>query len=205
MRDKVLAIHILFIMVMMVLIFFMTLTVSLVSILADSRPVDNKTYIIVIKQPTKEVIKEVPKTEVKETSVKPKVATKQVNKKPTVKPKTNPNAYLLAQIIHAEANTEPYTGKVAVGNVIMNRVKSDDFPDTIKGVIFQKGQFQPVSNGSIYNKPSSEALKAANEVLNGRQVVSNQALYFYNPAISTSDWIFSRKTITTIGNHRFAY
>src|SRR5690606_23546038 len=71
--------------------------------------------------------------------------------------------YLLAQIIHAEAKGESYEGKLAVGNVIHNRVKSKQFPNSIRGVIFQKGQFQPVMNGSIYNEPSKESIRAARE------------------------------------------
>ena len=112
--------------------------------------------------------------------------------------------YLLAQIISAEAKGEPYEGMIAVGNVVMNRVEYSGFPDTIREVIFQKGQFSPVSNGTIYNIPTDKAVEAAVEVINGKTIVGNDALYFYNPKIATCGWIFSRKTIKTIGNHRFA-
>ena len=112
--------------------------------------------------------------------------------------------YLLAQIIHAEAKGEPYKGKIAVGNVVMNRVKSEQFPDTIGEVIFQKGQFSPVSDGSIYNTPGDDSLRAAKEVYNGTKVVGNDVLYFYNPDTSTSGWIYTRQTVMSIGNHRFA-
>lgn len=114
------------------------------------------------------------------------------------------SVYLLAQLITAEAKGEPYSGKVAVGNVVMNRVESNNFPDTIRGVIFQTGQFSPVTNGSIHNEPTESAIKAAKEVLNGKQVVGSGALYFYNPSTAKSKWIFSRVTLATIGNHRFA-
>lgn len=116
----------------------------------------------------------------------------------------NKKVYMLAQIIYAEAKGEPYNGKIAVGNVILNRVKSEQFPDTIRGVIFQNGQFSPVSDGSIYNQPNETSLRAAKEVLNGKKVVGSDALYFYNPRTATDGWIFSRPTITQIGNHRFA-
>lgn len=111
--------------------------------------------------------------------------------------------YLLAQIIHAEAKGEPYEGKLAVGNVIHNRVKSEQFPNSIRDVIFQKGQFQPVMNGSIYNEPSEESIKAAMESYHTNIV--GQALYFYNPELSTDTWITTRKTIKRIGSHVFAY
>ena len=111
--------------------------------------------------------------------------------------------YLLAQIIHAEAKGEPYEGKLAVGNVIHNRVKSEQFPNSIKGVIFQKGQFQPVMNGSIYNKPSEESIRAAMESYHKNIV--GPALYFYNPELSTDTWITTRKVIKRIGSHVFAY
>lgn len=120
-------------------------------------------------------------------------------------PKREGNAYLLAQIINAEAKGESYNGKVAVGNVVMNRVDSANFPNSIEAVIFQKGQFSPVSDGSIYNEPSSEALEAANAVLNGVSIVGPNALYFYNPRTATDSWIFTRTTIMDVGNHRFAY
>lgn len=168
----------------------------------------------------KEVVKPTPNPEVKtkpvkETHIHPhphehkeesksKVIPKKVEPKAKTE-RTNGDAYLLAQIINAEAKGEPYNGKVAVGNVIMNRVSSSQFPDTIKGVVYQKGQFYPVTSGSINAKPSQESINAAKEVLNGKQIVGKQALYFYNPNTSTSDWIFSRKTIMDIGNHRFAY
>lgn len=114
------------------------------------------------------------------------------------------DTYLLAQIINAEAGNQPYEGKLAVGNVIMNRIDSPKFPDTIKDVIFQKGQFSPVSDGSINNVPSDVAIQAAQEVINGTEVLADNVLFFYNPSISTSRWIFTRPVVTQIGHHRFA-
>lgn len=169
---------------------------------------------VVVNEPQQEVkaVTNEPKPEVKTAVNEPKKEVKAlINEPPEHKhphekeTKMDDDTYLLAQIINAEAKGEPYNGKVAVGNVVLNRVNSPDFPDTIKEVIFERGQFYPVTSGSIYNKPSEESIKAAKDVMNGKQIVSKQALYFYNPDTSTSDWIFSRKTIMDIGNHRFAY
>lgn len=117
--------------------------------------------------------------------------------------------YWLSRIIHAEAQGESYQGKVAVGNVIINRVNSGQFPNTIKGVVFDKQhgytQFSPVIDGTIYNSPGAESIKAATEVLNGARPVGN-ALYFLNPRKSTNFWITkNRKYMTTIGLHDFYY
>ena len=114
------------------------------------------------------------------------------------------DTYQLARIIHAEAKGESYSGKLAVGNVVLNRVSSDQFPNTIEGVIFQSGQFSPVMDGSIYNKPSNDAIKAAKELREGKRIFGTDVLFFYNPKTSTSDWIFTRETVTQIGNHVFA-
>ncbi len=121
----------------------------------------------------------------------------------------NEDLYWLSRIIHAEAQGESYKGKVAVGNVIINRVNSSKFPNTIKGVIFDKQdgytQFSPVIDGSIYNTPDAESIKAATAVLNGERPVGN-ALYFLNPSKSTNFWIVNnRQYMTTIGLHDFYY
>lgn len=121
----------------------------------------------------------------------------------------NDDLYWLSRIIHSEAQGESYQGKVAVGNVIINRVNSDLFPNTIKGVIFdrQNGytQFSPVLDGSIYNTPDAESVRAAREVLNGARPVGD-ALYFLNPRKSTNFWIVgNRKHMVTIGLHDFYY
>jgi N-acetylmuramoyl-L-alanine amidase len=110
---------------------------------------------------------------------------------------------LLARIIHAEAKGESYTGKLEVGHVVLNRVDDDEFPDTIAGVIHHPGQFQPVTNGAIYEEAGEESVRAAEEVL-ASWGNNDGALYFYNPHTSTDTWIFSRETIKEIGNHVFA-
>ncbi|WP_430000676.1 cell wall hydrolase [Metabacillus fastidiosus] len=120
---------------------------------------------------------------------------------------TNAEKDLLARLVNAEAKGEPYAGKVAVASVVLNRVKSDLFPNSVQSVIYQKVgghyAFTPVQNGEI-NKPASvEAKRAVNEAL-AFQGMGNGSLYFYNPKISTSKWIFSRPVTVTIGNHRFA-
>jgi N-acetylmuramoyl-L-alanine amidase len=113
--------------------------------------------------------------------------------------------YWLSRIIHAEAKGESAEGRIAVGNVILNRMKSNEFPDTLKGVIFQKNQFSPVSNGSIYNEPTEETLKLAQRVLDGERVVPADVLFFYNPAVVSRDsWVWSREIVDSIGNHNFA-
>lgn len=140
------------------------------------------------------------KVEVKKPVTPAKPPVKQEPKNTTGYSESDINA--LAHIINAEANDEPYKGKVAVGNVIINRTKSKEFPHTIKGVIYQPKQFQPVSNGSINKTPSADSIKAAKESLTHNVV--GDALYFYNPKIATDDWIRTRQTITTIGGHVFA-
>ncbi len=110
---------------------------------------------------------------------------------------------LLAKLIYGEARGESYTGQVAVGAVVLNRVKSSSFPNTISGVIYQKNAFTAVNDGQINLTPNQTAKNAARDALNGWDP-TNGALYYYNPAIATSSWIFSRTTLTTIGNHVFA-
>ncbi len=111
--------------------------------------------------------------------------------------------YLLAKVIHAEARGEIYTGKVAVGAVVLNRVKDSGFPNTIAGVIYQKGAFTAVSDGQINLEPDESAMSAARDAMNGWDPTYG-CLYYYNPAKATSSWIFSRETVTTIGRHVFA-
>lgn len=110
---------------------------------------------------------------------------------------------LLARIIFSEARGESYTGKVAVGHVVLNRVSSDQFPDSIEKVIYQRAQFQPVSNGAINQKPGRDSIRAAEEVLQNWGD-NRGSLYFYNPDIATSAWIFTRENVKVIGNHVFA-
>lgn len=110
---------------------------------------------------------------------------------------------LMARLVTAEAKGEPYKGKVAVAAVVLNRVKNDQFPDSIHQVIYQKRQFQPVDNGMI-NKPAvKEAKKAVNEAIAKNGQITD-ALYFYNPDKTDSKWLRSKKTIKKIGHHRFA-
>jgi len=118
--------------------------------------------------------------------------------------KDDNNTYWLAKAIHAEARGEPFKGKVAVGAVILNRVNSSEFPDTVYDVIYQKGQFSSVKDGQIKLKPDQEAYKAARKVLNGVDP-SQDALYFYNPIIAkTLWWLTTREKTVKIGKHVFA-
>jgi N-acetylmuramoyl-L-alanine amidase len=116
---------------------------------------------------------------------------------------SNSDVQLLARLIYAEARGEPYKGQVAVGAVVLNRVKSSSFPNTISGVIYQPYAFTCVNDGQINYSPSSSAISAAKDALNGWDP-TNGCIYYYNPKIATSKWIFSRPTVVTIGNHVFA-
>ena len=113
------------------------------------------------------------------------------------------DVYLLAKAIHAEARGEPYTGQVAVGAVILNRVRSPEFPNTIAGVIYQKGAFTAVDDGQINLEPNEESMRAARDAMNGWDP-SGGCLYYYNPRTATSQWIFTREVVIVIGNHNFA-
>ena len=116
---------------------------------------------------------------------------------------TSSDLYLLAKCIYAEARGESYTGQVAVGAVILNRVASSQFPNTISGVIYQKNAFTAVSDGQINLEPDKKAMNAASDAMNGWDPTYG-CIYYYNPAVATSSWIFSRQTVTTIGKHVFA-
>ncbi len=109
---------------------------------------------------------------------------------------------LLARIISAEARGEPYSGQVAVGAVVLNRIEHPSFPDTLSGVVYQKGAFSCLDDGQFYESISDSAYRAASDAINGLDP-SGGAIYYYNPVKSTNKWIFSRPIITTIGNHRF--
>ncbi|WNQ13384.1 cell wall hydrolase [Paenibacillus aurantius] len=108
----------------------------------------------------------------------------------------------LARIIHAEARGESFQGQVAVGAVVLNRVQSNSFPDSISGVIFQPGQFSAVRDGQYQLAPDSSAYEAARTALNGYDPTGG-ALFYYNPAIATSSWMKARPAKLTIGNHVF--
>lgn len=112
------------------------------------------------------------------------------------------NLNLLSRLIFGEARGEPYVGQVAVGAVVLNRVKSSSFPNTIAGVIYQNGAFDVVSDGQINLVQNSTAKKAAQDALNGWDP-SYGAIYYFNPNTATSKWIWSRPMTVTIGKHRF--
>lgn len=110
--------------------------------------------------------------------------------------------YLLARCIYGEARGEPYTGQVAVGAVVLNRVRSSSFPNTIAGVIYQAGAFTAVSDGQINLTPDANAIKAARDAMSGWDP-TNGCLFYYNPKTATSAWIWSREVRLTIGDHVF--
>lgn len=110
---------------------------------------------------------------------------------------------LLSKLVHAEARGEPYKGQVAVAAVVLNRVRSASFPNTISGVIYQKNAFTCVNNGSINNTPDSSCIRAALDALNGWDPTGG-CLYYYNPRTAVDDWIRTRTTKTVIGRHEFA-
>lgn len=110
---------------------------------------------------------------------------------------------LLAKLVYAEARGESYKGQVAVAAVVLNRVSSSSFPNTISGVIYQTGAFSCVSNGSINNTPNDTAVRAALDAMNGWDP-TNGCLYYYNPGKTSDSWIRTRTVVTVIGNHYFA-
>lgn len=117
---------------------------------------------------------------------------------------TTSDVQLLARAINGEARGEPYEGQVAVGAVILNRVKAPNFPNTISGVIYQPGAFTAVSDGQINValEDESTVVKAARDALNGWDPTGG-AIYYFNPDTATNKWIWSRPHIKTIGKHRF--
>jgi len=110
--------------------------------------------------------------------------------------------YLLARCIYGESRGETYKGQNAVGAVIMNRVRSSSFPNSISGVIYQPGAFSVVDDGQINLSPNDSALRAARDALNGYDP-TNGCLYYYNPDKTSNKWIWSRPVMLTIGRHRF--
>ncbi len=117
---------------------------------------------------------------------------------------TTQDVQLLARAINGEARGEPYEGQVAVGAVILNRVKNSNFPNTIAGVIYESGAFTAVADGQINVpiKEGSTVLKAARDALNGWDP-TNGCIYYFNPATATNKWIWSRPVVKTIGKHKF--
>lgn len=112
------------------------------------------------------------------------------------------DVYLLAKLVYGEARGEPYAGQVAVAAVVLNRVKSSKFPNTISGVIYQPYAFTAVDDGQINLTPNETAKAAARDAMNGWDPTGG-CLYYYNPATATSSWIWSRTIVTTIGRHNF--
>lgn len=148
------------------------------------------------------------------SNLKPEVSTKKsnlqmVNAKKHSRPATKSRAFsqndlsMLARIIHAEAGGESLKGQVAVGAVLLNRIKSGRFPRTVAANIFRPGEFESVSNGYVWSNPNSVSYKAARLALKGWDPTYG-ALYFFNPAKTYTRWIWSRPIHTVIGNHNFA-
>ncbi len=109
---------------------------------------------------------------------------------------------LLARLISAEARGEPYSGQVAVGAVVLNRMKHPSFPNTMSGVIYQPGAFSCMADGQFNRPVADSCYQAARDALNGWDP-SGGAVYYFNPATATSKWIWSRPLIVVIGKHRF--
>lgn len=112
------------------------------------------------------------------------------------------DANLLAKLVYAESRGEPYSGQVAVASVVLNRVKSSSFPNSVAGVIYQSGAFSVVSDGQINLTPNDTAKKAAQDAINGWDP-SYGAIYYFNPNTATNKWIWSRPVTVVIGKHRF--
>ncbi len=112
------------------------------------------------------------------------------------------DVYLLAKVIEAEARGESYTGQVAVGAVVLNRVESASFPDTISGVVYQSGAFSAVTDSNWSVTPTATSRKAAQDAINGWDPTYG-SLYYYNPAKTSNKWMHSRPVVTTIGAHVF--
>lgn len=112
------------------------------------------------------------------------------------------NLYLLARLVYGEARGEPYKGKVAVAAVVLNRIESSSFPNTMSGVIYQSGAFSVVDDGQINLSPNQECINAARDAMNGWDPTGG-CLYYYNPAKTTNKWMLSHKVVMKIGNHAF--
>ncbi|MBQ3201803.1 MAG: spore cortex-lytic enzyme, partial [Clostridia bacterium] len=112
------------------------------------------------------------------------------------------NLYLLARLVYGEARGEPYKGQVAVAAVVLNRMESSKFPNSMSGVIYQSGAFSVVDDGQINLSPDETAIKAARDAMNGWDP-TNGCLYYYNPKKTTNKWMLSKPILMTIGNHAF--
>ncbi|MBU8907664.1 cell wall hydrolase [Desertibacillus haloalkaliphilus] len=137
-----------------------------------------------------------PRPEVKSSSIEVKADTNDHDL-------TEEELDLLARIVRAEAQTEPFEGKVAVADVVLNRVESSEFPDTIEEVIYEPRQFEPVMNGQVYKPADEESMEAVEEALTNDRDMSEDSLFFYNPDIATSRWLDTRETTVVIGQHVF--
>jgi N-acetylmuramoyl-L-alanine amidase len=126
------------------------------------------------------------------------------SQRPDIDDYTQTDINYLARVIYAEARGESYTGQVAVGAVVLNRINSNEFPNTVRDVIYQKGQFSSVENGQINMIPDLTAYKAARDAMNGVDPTFG-AIYFYNPdTAKTLWWLTTREPTVRIGNHVFA-
>ena len=110
--------------------------------------------------------------------------------------------YLLARLVYGEARGEPYKGQVAVAAVVLNRVDSSSFPNSVSGVIYQSGAFSVVDDGQINLSPNEAAIKAARDAMNGWDPTGG-CLFYYNPAKTTNKWMLSKTVLLTIGQHSF--
>lgn len=117
---------------------------------------------------------------------------------------TDQEVQWIAQMIHAEARGEPYIGQVAVGAVILNRLKSRQFPNTVYDVLFQRNAFQPIRDGSFFKPASEVSYRAALEALSGHDP-TNGSVFFFNPRISNDRFMHARPAVVTIGQHRFMH
>lgn len=114
----------------------------------------------------------------------------------------NNDLYLLARLVYGEARGEPYKGQVAVASVVLNRVKSSSFPNSVSGVIYQSGAFSVVADGQINLSPDETAVKAARDAMNGWDPTGG-CLYYYAPSKTTNKWMLSKPVLLRIGNHAF--
>lgn len=117
-------------------------------------------------------------------------------------PASSTDLNLLARVVYGEARGEPYTGQVAVAAVVLNRVRSSSFPNSVAGVVYQSGAFDCVSDGQINLTPNQSAYNAAKDALNGWDPTYG-CLFYYNPRTATSKWMLSRTVKLSIGNHAF--
>jgi N-acetylmuramoyl-L-alanine amidase len=109
---------------------------------------------------------------------------------------------IMANAVHGEARGEPYIGQVAVAAVILNRVQSSSFPNSVSGVIFQPGAFTAVADGQIWLEPDESSKRAVKDAINGMDP-TGECLYYFNPVTATSKWIWTRPQVKTIGKHIF--